>query len=144
MLEDIAVLTGGVVISEEKGLKLEQATLDMLGSTDKVTVNKDNTTIVNGHGESYIQDRVAQIKNEIENTKSSYDKEKLQERLAKLACGVAVLYVGANSEVEMKGEEAIVSTMLFAQPVRLSRKLYRSWWWYNLYPCSRCIEGYEG
>ena len=79
MLEDIAVLTGGVVISEEKGLKLEQATLDMLGSADKVTVNKDNTTIVNGHGEkANIQDRVAQIKNEIENTKSSYDKEKLQ------------------------------------------------------------------
>ena len=81
MLEDIAVLTGGVVISEEKGLKLEQATLDMLGSADKVTVNKDNTTIVNGHGEkANIQDRVAQIKNEIENTKSSYDKEKLQDR----------------------------------------------------------------
>lgn len=87
-------MTGGVVISEEKGLKLEQATLDMLGSADKVTVNKDNTTIVNGHGEkANIQDRVAQIKNEIENTKSSYDKEKLQERLAKLAGGVAVLYV---------------------------------------------------
>ena len=81
MLEDIAVLTGGVVISEEKGLKLEQATLEMLGSADKVTVTKDNTTIVNGHGEkANIQDRVAQIKNEIENTKSSYDKEKLQER----------------------------------------------------------------
>jgi len=95
MLEDIAVLTGGVVISEEKGLKLEQATLDMLGSADKVTVNKDNTTIVNGHGEkANIQDRVAQIKNEIENTKSSYDREKLQERLAKLAGGVAVLYYG--------------------------------------------------
>ena len=115
MLEDIAVLTGGVVISEEKGLKLEQATLDMLGSADKVTVNKDNTTIVNGHGEkANIQDRVAQIKNEIENTKSSYDKEKLQERLAKLAGGVAVLYVGANSEVEMKEKKARVDDALCA------------------------------
>ena len=103
MLEDIAVLTGGVVISEEKGLKLEQATLEMLGSAEKVTVSKDNTTIVNGAGEKQnIQDRVAQIKNEIANTTSSYDKEKLQERLAKLSGGVAVLYVGANSEVEMK------------------------------------------
>lgn len=115
MLEDIAVLTGGVVISEEKGLKLEQATLDMLGSADKVAVNKDNTTIVNGHGEkANIQDRVAQIKNEIENTKSSYDKEKLQERLAKLAGGVAVLYVGANSEVEMKEKKDRVDDALCA------------------------------
>ena len=115
MLEDIAVLTGGVVISEEKGLKLEQATLDMLGSADKVTVNKDNTTIVNGHGEkANIQDRVAQLKNEIENTKSSYDKEKLQERLAKLAGGVAVLYVGANSEVEMKEKKDRVDDALCA------------------------------
>ena len=115
MLEDIAVLTGGVVISEEKGLKLEQATLDMLGSADKVTVNKDNTTIVNGHGEkANIKDRVAQIKNEIENTKSSYDKEKLQERLAKLAGGVAVLYVGANSEVEMKEKKDRVDDALCA------------------------------
>ena len=115
MLEDIAVLTGGVVISEEKGLKLEQATLDMLGSADKVTVTKDNTTIVNGHGDkANIQDRVAQIKNEIENTKSSYDKEKLQERLAKLAGGVAVLYVGANSEVEMKEKKDRVDDALCA------------------------------
>ena len=115
MLEDIAVLTGGVVISEEKGLKLEQATLEMLGSADKVTVNKDNTTIVNGHGEkANIQDRVAQIKNEIENTKSSYDKEKLQERLAKLAGGVAVLYVGAPSEVEMKEKKDRVEDALSA------------------------------
>ena len=115
MLEDIAILTGGVVISEEKGLKLEQATLDMLGSADKVTVTKDNTTIVNGHGEkANIQDRVAQIKNEIENTKSSYDKEKLQERLAKLAGGVAVLYVGANSEVEMKEKKDRVDDALCA------------------------------
>ena len=115
MLEDIAILTGGVVISEEKGLKLEQATLDMLGSADKVTVTKDNTTIVNGHGEkANIQDRVAQIKNEIENTKSSYDKEKLQERLAKLAGGVAVLDVGANSEVEMKEKKDRVDDALCA------------------------------
>ena len=94
MLEDIAILTGGVVISEEKGLKLEQATLEMLGTCDKVTVSKDNTTIVNGAGDKQaIQDRIAQIKKEIELTTSSYDKEKLQERLAKLAGGVAVLYV---------------------------------------------------
>lgn len=113
MLEDIAVLTGGVVISEEKGLKLEQATLEMCGSAEKVTVSKDNTTIVNGAGEkSSIADRVAQIKNEIENTTSSYDKEKLQERLAKLAGGVAVLYVGANSEVEMKEKKDRVDDAL--------------------------------
>ena len=103
MLEDIAILTGGVVISEEKGLKLEQATLDMLGSAKKVTITKDDTTIVGGAGaKENIQERVNQIKNEIANTKSSYDKEKLQERLGKLSGGVAVLYVGANSEVEMK------------------------------------------
>ena len=115
MLEDIAVLTGGVVISEEKGLKLEQATLEMLGSADKVNVTKDNTTIVNGHGaKENIKDRVAQIKNEIAATKSSYDKEKLQERLAKLAGGVAVLYVGANAEVEMKEKKDRVDDALCA------------------------------
>ena len=115
MLEDIAVLTGGVVISEEKGLKLEQATLEMLGSAKKVTVNKDNTTIVGGAGKKEnIQERVNQIKNEIANTKSSYDKEKLQERLAKLAGGVAVLYVGANSEVEMKEKKDRVDDALCA------------------------------
>ena len=115
MLEDIAVLTGGVVISEDKGLKLEQATLEMLGTARKVTVSKDNTTIVNGAGEKEnIQARVAQIKNEIENTTSSYDKEKLQERLAKLAGGVAVLYVGANSEVEMKEKKDRVDDALCA------------------------------
>ena len=115
MLEDIAVLTGGVVISEEKGLKLEQATLDMLGTCDKVVVSKDNTTIVNGAGQKEaIADRVAQIKNEISNTTSSYDKEKLQERLAKLAGGVAVLYVGANSEVEMKEKKDRVDDALCA------------------------------
>ncbi len=115
MLEDIAVLTGGVVISEEKGLKLEQATLEMLGSAKKVTVTKDNTTIVGGAGaKENIQERVNQIKNEIANTKSSYDKEKLQERLAKLAGGVAVLYVGANSEVEMKEKKDRVDDALCA------------------------------
>ena len=115
MLEDIAVLTGGVVISEEKGLKLEQATLEMLGSAKKVTVGKDNTTIVGGAGDKEaIQERVNQVKNEIANTKSSYDKEKLQERLAKLAGGVAVLYVGANSEVEMKEKKDRVDDALCA------------------------------
>ena len=115
MLEDIAVLTGGVVISEEKGLKLEQATLEMLGTCDKVTVSKDNTTIVKGAGrKEVIADRIAQIKNEIANTTSSYDKEKLQERLAKLAGGVAVLYVGANSEVEMKEKKDRVDDALCA------------------------------
>lgn len=115
MLEDIAVLTGGVVISEEKGLKLEQATIEMLGSADKVVINKDNTTIVNGAGEKEnIHARVSQIKNEIQNTTSSYDKEKLQERLAKLAGGVAVLYVGANSEVEMKEKKDRVDDALCA------------------------------
>ena len=115
MLEDIAILTGGVVISEEKGLKLEQATLEMLGTCDKVTVTKDNTTIVNGAGDKQcIADRVAQIKNEISNTTSSYDKEKLQERLAKISGGVAVLYVGANSEVEMKEKKDRVDDALCA------------------------------
>ncbi|MBO4487878.1 MAG: chaperonin GroEL [Bacteroidaceae bacterium] len=103
ILEDIAILTGGVVISEEKGLKLEQATIDMLGTAEKVTVNKDNTTIVNGAGEAQlIKDRINQIKSEIANTTSSYDKEKLQERLAKLSGGVCVLEVGASSETEQK------------------------------------------
>ena len=115
MLEDIAVLTGGLVISEEKGLKLEQATLEMLGTCDKVVVSKDNTTIVNGAGDKQqISDRVSQIKSEIANTTSSYDKEKLQERLAKLAGGVAVLYVGANSEVEMKEKKDRVDDALCA------------------------------
>lgn len=103
MLEDIAVLTGGVVISEDKGLKLEQATLDMLGSAEKVTISKENTTIVNGKGaKENINERIGQIKNEIANSTSSYDKEKLQERLAKLSGGVCVLEVGAASETEQK------------------------------------------
>lgn len=115
MLEDIAVLTGGVVVSEEKGLKLEQTTLEMLGTAKKVTVSKDNTTVVDGAGsKENIEARVAQIKNEIANSTSSYDKEKLQERLAKLAGGVAVLYVGANSEVEMKEKKDRVDDALCA------------------------------
>ncbi len=115
MLEDIAVLTGGVVISEEKGLKLEQATIEMLGSAEKVTITKDNTTIVNGNGEKEnIHERCEQIKAQIAATKSDYDREKLQERLAKLSGGVAVLYVGAASEVEMKEKKDRVDDALRA------------------------------
>ena len=115
MLQDIATLTGGLVISEDTGLKLEQATLEMLGTCDKVTISKDNTTIVNGHGDKQlIKDRVNQIKNEIANTTSDYDREKLQERLAKLSGGVAVLYVGAPSEVEMKEKKDRVDDALCA------------------------------
>ncbi len=115
MLEDIAILTGGCVISEEKGLKLEQATLDTCGTAEKVNISKDSTTIVNGAGDKEcIAERVAAIRKEIENTTSSYDKEKLQERLAKLAGGVAVLYVGANSEVEMKEKKDRVDDALCA------------------------------
>ena len=114
-LEDIAVLTGGVVISEEKGLKLEQATIEMLGTADKVTVSKDNTTIVNGAGaKENIKERCDQIKAQIAATKSDYDREKLQERLAKLSGGVAVLYVGAASEVEMKEKKDRVDDALRA------------------------------
>ena len=115
MLEDIAVLTGGVVISEEKGLKLDGATIDMLGRAEKVTVDKENTTIVNGLGnKDAIASRVAQIKAQIEKTTSDYDREKLQERLAKLAGGVAVLYIGAASEVEMKEKKDRVDDALSA------------------------------
>ncbi len=115
MLEDIAVLTGGVVISEEKGLKLEQATIEMLGSAEKVTITKDNTTIVNGSGDKEnIHERCEQIKAQIAATKSDYDREKLQERLAKLSGGVAVLYVGAASEVEMKEKKDRVDDALRA------------------------------
>ena len=115
MLEDIAILTGGVVISEEKGLKLEQATIEMLGSAEKVTITKDNTTIVNGNGEKEnIHERCEQIKAQIAATKSDYDREKLQERLAKLSGGVAVLYVGAASEVEMKEKKDRVDDALRA------------------------------
>ena len=115
MLEDIAILTGGTVISEEKGLKLEGATLDMLGQCEKISIDKDNTTVVNGSGDKEtINARVNQIKVQIENTTSDYDKEKLQERLAKLAGGVAVLYVGAASEVEMKERKDRMSDALNA------------------------------
>ena len=115
MLEDIAVLTGGVVISEEKGLSLENATIEMCGSAEKVTIDKDNTIIVNGVGEKEtIQSRIAQIRAQMEITTSDYDREKLQERLAKLAGGVAVLYVGANSEVEMKEKKDRVHDALSA------------------------------
>jgi chaperonin GroEL len=115
MLEDIAILTGGQVISTEKGLSLDKATLDMLGTCDKITVTKETSTIVNGAGDKQqIADRIAQIKAEMENTTSSYDKEKLQERLAKLSGGVAVLYVGANSEVEMKEKKDRVDDALCA------------------------------
>ena len=115
MLEDIAVLTGGVVISEEKGMKLESATVEYLGRAEKVTVNKENTTIVNGNGATEaIASRVAQIKAQIEQTSSDYDREKLQERLAKLAGGVAVLHIGAPSEVEMKEKKDRVDDALSA------------------------------
>jgi chaperonin GroEL len=115
MLEDIAILTGGTVISDEKGLKLEGTTLEMLGETEKVVIDKENTTIVNGSGsEENIKARVAQIKKQIETTTSDYDKEKLQERLAKLSGGVAVLYIGAASEVEMKEKKDRVDDALSA------------------------------
>ena len=115
MLEDIAVLTGGIVISEEKGIKLESATIEMLGTAERITVSKDNTVIVNGYGtKENIMARVAQIKSQIAATSSDYDREKLQERLAKLAGGVAVLYVGAASEVEMKEKKDRVDDALSA------------------------------
>ena len=115
MLEDIAILTGGFVISEERGVKLEQATLEMLGSAEKITITKDNTTIVNGRGEKEkIDARSAQIKSQIKTTTSDYDREKLQERLAKLAGGVAVIHVGAPSEVEMKEKKDRVDDALCA------------------------------
>ena len=115
MLEDIAILTGGTVISEDKGLKLDQATVDMLGSAEKITIAKENTTIVNGLGDkTAIDARIMQIRKQIETTNSDYDREKLQERLAKLAGGVAVLYVGAPSEVEMKEKKDRVDDALAA------------------------------
>jgi chaperonin GroEL len=115
MLEDIAILTGGTVISEERGLTLDNTTIDMLGTAERITIDKDNTTIVNGSGDANdIKSRVAQIKAQIETTTSDYDKEKLQERLAKLAGGVAVLYVGAASEVEMKEKKDRVDDALHA------------------------------
>jgi len=115
MLEDIAILTGGTVISEERGFTLENATIDMLGQAENISIDKDNTTIVNGAGDKdNIKNRVNQIKSQVESTTSDYDKEKLQERLAKLAGGVAVLYVGAASEVEMKEKKDRVDDALHA------------------------------
>ena len=128
MLEDIAILTGGVVISEEKGIALEKATLDMMGSAEKVTVDKDNTVIVNGLGKKdAINKRIGQIKAQIETTTSDYDREKLQERLAKLAGGVAVLYVGAASEVEMKEKKDRVDDALSATRAAIEEGIVR-WW----------------
>jgi chaperonin GroEL len=115
MLEDIAVLTGGTVISEERGYKLENATLDYLGTAEKINIDKDNTTIVNGAGsKDDINARINQIKQQVENTTSDYDKEKLQERLAKLSGGVAILYIGAATEVEMKEKKDLVDDALHA------------------------------
>ncbi|MCQ2239019.1 MAG: chaperonin GroEL [Bacteroidaceae bacterium] len=115
MLEDIATLTGGIVVSEEKGIQLEQATLEMLGTAEKIVVSRENTTIVNGGGDpELIQERIAQIRTEMNNSNSTYDKEKLQERLAKMSGGVAVLYVGAASEVEMKEKKDRVDDALCA------------------------------
>ena len=115
MLEDISILTGGTVISEERGFKLENATLEFLGTADKVNIDKDNTTIVNGGGKKdEIQGRINQIKSQIETTTSDYDKEKLQERLAKLSGGVAILYIGAASELEMKEKKDLVDDALHA------------------------------
>ncbi|MFA7182406.1 MAG: chaperonin GroEL, partial [Bacteroidales bacterium] len=115
MLEDIAILTGGTVITEDKGIRLESATIDMLGNAEKVVIDKENTTVVNGAGtKEAINARVAQIRKQMEITTSDYDKEKLQERLAKLSGGVAVLYVGAASEVEMKSKKDRVEDALNA------------------------------
>ena len=141
MLEDIAILTGGVVVSEEKGLKLEATTIDMLGSAEKVTVNKENTVIVNGAGaKEAIAERVAQIKTLIETTKSTYDKEKLQERLAKLAGGVAVLYIGAPSEVEMKEKTDRVDDALSATRAAVAEGIVPG----GGVAYIRCIESLEG
>ena len=141
MLEDIAILTGGVVVSEEKGLKLEATTIDMLGSAEKVTVNKENTVIVNGAGaKEAIAERVAQIKTLIETTKSTYDKEKLQERLAKLAGGVAVLYIGAPSEVDMKEKKDRVDDALSATRAAVAEGIVPG----GGVAYIRCIESLEG
>ena len=144
MLEDIAVLTGGVVISEEKGLKLEQATIEMLGTADKVTVSKDNTTIVNGAGnKENIKERCEQIKAQIAATKSDYDKEKLQERLAKLSGGVAVLYVGAASEVEMKEKKDRVDDALRATRAAIEEGIVPGGG-VTYIRALECLEGLEG
>ena len=144
MLEDIAVLTGGIVISEEKGLKLEGATVDMLGSAEKVSVNKETTVIVNGLGDkTAIAERVAQIKTQIETTKSTYDKEKLQERLAKLAGGVAVLYIGAPSEVEMKEKKDRVDDALSATRAAVAEGIVPGGGVAYI-RCIPCLEGLKG
>ena len=144
MPEDIAVLTGGVVISEEKGLKLEQATIEMLGTADKVTVSKDNTTIVNGAGDKEnIKERCEQIKAQIAATKSDYDKEKLQERLAKLSGGVAVLYVGAASEVEMKEKKDRVDDALRATRAAIEEGIVPGGG-VTYIRALDCLEGLEG
>ncbi len=141
MLEDIAVLTGGMVISEEKGIKLDGATMEMLGTAEKVTVNKENTTIVNGAGaKEKIQDRIAQIRTQIENTKSTYDKEKLQERLAKMSGGVAVLYIGAPSEVEMKEKKDRVDDALSATRAAITEGIVPG----GGVAYIRCLDSLEG
>ncbi len=141
MLEDIAVLTGGIVVSEEKGMKLDGTTIDMLGRAEKVTVNKENTTIVNGAGaKEAIAQRVGQIKAQIETTSSDYDKEKLQERLAKLAGGVAVLRIGAPSEVEMKEKKDRVDDALSATRAAIAEGIVPG----GGVAYIRCIEGLEG
>ncbi len=141
MLEDIAVLTGGVVISEEKGMKLENATIDYLGRAEKITVNKENTTIVNGAGnKESIAARVAQIKTQIEQTTSDYDREKLQERLAKLAGGVAVLHIGAPSEVEMKEKKDRVDDALSATRAAIAEGIVPG----GGVAYIRCVEKLEG
>jgi len=128
MLEDIAILTGGTVITEDKGIKLESATMDMLGSAEKVVIDKENTTIVNGGGEKEnIDNRVAQIRKQMDITTSDYDKEKLQERLAKLSGGVAVLYVGAASEVEMKSKKDLVEDALNATRAAIEEGFIPRW-----------------
>ena len=144
MLEDIATLTGGIVISEEKGLTLENTTVDMLGHAEKVTVNKENTVIVNGLGDKErIAERVAQIKGQIETTKSDYDREKLQERLAKLAGGVAVLYIGAPSEVEMKEKKDRVDDALSATRAAIAEGIVPGGGVAYI-RCIKCLEGLKG
>lgn len=141
MLEDIATLTGGVVISEEKGMKLESATIDFLGRAEKIEVNKENTTIINGLGsKEKIAERVAQIKAQIEQTTSDYDREKLQERLAKLAGGVAVLHIGAPSEVEMKEKKDRVDDALSATRAAIAEGIVPG----GGVAYIRCVEKLEG
>lgn len=141
MLEDIAILTGGVVISEEKGMKLESATIDFLGTAEKIEVTKENTTIINGKGsKDAIAARVAQIKSQIEKTTSDYDREKLQERLAKLAGGVAVLHVGAPSEVEMKEKKDRVDDALSATRAAIAEGIVPG----GGVTYIRCVEKLEG